>query len=180
MSRGSLLASLLVAGLAVPLLALAANSDADFRNCMRDVTNNREDRIVDRTRNYHNDRQSAFEQHRGRLSDAWGIDNDRDRDATIRQIDTDQRNILRDLDKNYRNDTRNYQNDFRNDQKRCRDELRDREKNRRNVKVGKQCRNSDECNTPYGACTTEFGDCRHPCGFNQDCQNFCTGSCVLR
>ena len=180
MFRRQLSTVALALALIIPAVVYAA-SDFDFRSCMQGVMNTRENRSVDVTNNYHDNWRRALEDKRGRLFDAWNIDNDRDRDNTLRAIDKDFRNILRDNDRNYKNEQRTIQNDFKNEERRCKDELKNRERDRKNVPIGKRCFNSDVCSPPTGICTTEFGDCRPACEpGSSPCIQVCAGSCVIR
>lgn len=181
MSHGFSIGTLIAVLVGLPLAVIAAtNSDTQYQECEWNATNVRESRTIDRTWNYHIDWMNLLHERRARLFDAWGIYDDRGRTSVIRDVERDISNRLRDLDRNYKNDIRSIQTDFRNDDRRCRDELRGREQGRRNVPVGRVCTISDECAHPFGACTTEFGDCRHFCGPNESCQQVCQGNCVLR
>ncbi|MSR87290.1 hypothetical protein EXS70_03915 [Candidatus Peribacteria bacterium] len=165
--------------LLVPLTASAArNTDGDFRFCMQQVMNNREQRLVDVTRNFHINWFNIIEERRQRLFDSWGIENDRDRQNVQRDIDKDMRNRLRDNDTNFRNDQKNITNDFRNDERSCRDQYNQR---LRDVPVGNICTSSSQCRPPLGYCTTETGECRSACERNSDlCIQVCAGRCRLR
>ena len=171
-----------ITAIAVPMIVLAAtNTDAQFRDCMRNVSQNWQNRLVDVV-NLLNDRkrQTALDRRANYMS-TWNIENDRDRSNAQKAIETDVRNRDRDADKLYRDDVRNAQNDFRNGEKDCRNAFTQREKDRRSVPVGRQCYNSDDCFPSTGICTTDFGDCRSACqrGSNP-CIQVCTGVCVIR
>lgn len=173
---------LLLAAALLPLAASAAtNSDAEFRQCMRDASRRREDRIVDAARAFHHDWQNLLHERRDRIHDAWDIVDDKGRRAVLRDIDRDIRNRLRDRDRGYRNDLKAFQRDFTADGRRCRDEWKARERDRENVPVGEQCFHSGDCAPPAGICSTDFGDCRPACRHGSSpCIQVCSGVCVIR
>lgn len=178
MSRRPLLSVLAWTLLLVPIAASARNSDSELRSCLRDAMNSREIGTVDNSRNHYNNRLNAMEDHRVRVFDAWGVENDRDRDNIIRSHDRDLQTILRDHDRNYQNVIRAIRDDFRNAERSCRDGYNNR---LRGVPTGAICFNSNDCNPPLGICSTETGECRKACepGSNP-CIQVCAGRCRLR
>jgi hypothetical protein len=169
---------LIAAALIAPFVAIAAsNSDGQFRDCERIATIDYQNRLVD-VQNLFNQRriQTAVDR-RAAMIDTWNIEDDRVRRNVQRDIDRDMRNRDRDADKLLRDDQRFAQTDFRNAEKFCKDQMRQREKDRRNVPVGRQCFDTNECSPPVGACTVEFGECRTVCD-GDACR--CAGTCVIR
>lgn len=178
MSRRPLLSVLAWTLLLVPIAAAARNSDPDLRFCIQQAMNAREVNIFDNSRNHYNNRLNAMEDHRIRVFDAWGIENDRDRDNLIRSHDRDLQNILRDHDRNYQSVLRAIKDDFRNAERSCRDGYNNRV---RNVPTGIICFNSSECSPPLGICSTETGECREACRpGSEPCEKICSGRCRLR
>lgn len=178
MTSRSSLSVLLLSLLLLPAGALARISDPDLRNCQRSAMNNREQRLIDTTRNYHINWHKLLQERRERFFDSWGIENDRDRQNIQRDIDKDVRNRLRENDNNFRNDQRNITNDFRNDDRSCQDQYKQRLKE---VPVGLICYSSNDCRPPLGYCTTDTGECRQSCRPGNDvCIQVCSGKCRLR
>ena len=161
-----------------PLAASARNSDSQLRDCERTAMNNREQATVDNTRNFYNNKLQAYDDHRQRVFDAWGTENDRDRGNQIRSFDRDLQNALRAQDHDYQNVIRSIQTDFRNADRSCQNDLNQR---LRDVPSGAACYVSDDCHPPLGMCTTETGDCRQVCRPGSDpCEMVCSGRCRLR
>jgi hypothetical protein len=167
----------LIGLLLVPIVAFAATSDDSYRDCMRNITSNREQRIVDVTGNYHHNWQNIIADRKIRVENAWNVANDNDRRSILRQVDKEITALLRENEKNYKNDIKIITTDARNDEKRCNDELRSRDQARRRVPVGRQCFGTDTCSAPEGICTVEYGDCRQVCT-SGNCR--CAGICVIR
>ncbi len=179
MSFRSTFSAFLLVLVLLPMPAMAArNSDAEFRFCMQLAMNNRENRILDITRNYHSGWQQALEDRRQRLFDAWGVENDKDRTNIIRDAEKNAKNILRDIEKNYRNELKNANTEFKNEEKRCKAEFNARIKE---VPVGLICFSTDQCRPPLGYCTVDTGECKQICepGSNP-CRQVCTGKCKVR
>ena len=124
---------LLLSGIAIvillPLAVLAKSFDLEYRICVRDAMNNRENRIIESTVNFHQNRSNAYGEHRTRLFDAWNIENDKDRDNTIRDIDKNLKNTLSSSEKEYKAVVRDLEKNFKNDEKNCRNAYNDRVKN---------------------------------------------------
>ena len=173
---------ILVSVLVIPVLAWAASgSDAEYRSCVRLHMNNRENRIIEATVLYHTNWQTAIQNRRSRLFDAWNVETDRDRDNIIREIERDATNNMRENDKFYRDVSRVIVNDYRNAERDCKNNLRDRQRERNKVPVGRRCFNSGECFAPLGACTTDLGDCRQTCQpGSSPCVQVCAGVCYLK
>jgi hypothetical protein len=168
---------MLLAIAAIPVIAFAATSDDYYRDCMRGIVDNSQERIIAITRNYHRNWDTIISDRKLRYIGAWNISNDNDRRNILRTADKEVNALLRDNDKTYKEELKAAQNDFRAEEKRCNDELKQRDKDRRNVNVGRRCYGTDECSPPAGICTVEFGDCRRECN-DGNCR--CSGICVLR
>lgn len=111
--------------------AYAANSDIEFRDCMRLATINRENAMFD-AYNFRNiDTLNAMNGHRERSVGAWDIEDDKIRAGAIRQVDKDFSTDLRNIDKGLRDALKNIKTNFRNDSKFCKDTLRDRQRTTR-------------------------------------------------
>lgn len=178
MLRRSLIVSMIAFTALLPIAVFARSFDLEYRVCVRDAMNRREVGIIENTVNHHENRIRAFREHRQRLFDAWDIENDKDRNNAIRNVDKDFRNIIKDLEKNYKNVVRDHENNFKNDEKGCKNAYNDRVKQ---VPVGAICFSSNECRPPLGYCTTDTGECRQTCERNsQPCIQVCSGRCRVR
>lgn len=111
-----------------PLAVLARNFDFEYRMCVRDAMNRRENSAIENTVNHHRNRLDAFFEHRSRLFMAWDIENDKDRNNAIRSADKDFRDTLRFHDKNYKAILRDLEKVFRFDEKNCRNDFKNRVK----------------------------------------------------
>lgn len=125
---GSVLLALL------PLTALAAtNSDVEFRDCMRTVTINYQNRLFDVQILFNNRRIEAAADRRVMNVDSWNIEDDRTRSSVQRDIERNIRDRDRDADTLLRNDIRGAKDDVRNAERVCKDQLRARQRNRTGI-----------------------------------------------
>lgn len=161
----------------IPTVVFAASSDDTFRECMRGIVGNREERLLNVTRNYHKSWDTIIADRKLRLVNAWEIANDADRRNIIRQADKEIVALLRQNDQTFKAEMKTIQTEYRAEEKRCNDELRSRDRDRRSVREGRQCFATDECSPPAGICTVEYGDCKTVCTGDM-CR--CAGICVLR
>lgn len=178
MARRSLIVSVVGFAALLPLAVLARNFDPEYRVCVRDAMNRRENGVIENSVNHHQNRLNAFLEHRTRLFEAGDIENDKDRNSAIRAADKDLKNILQSHEKNYKTILRDLDNIFRNDEKDCRNAYNDRVTQ---VPVGVICFASAECRPPIGYCTVDAGECRQSCrpGSNP-CEQMCSGRCKVR
>lgn len=169
--RNILVTGVLVS-LVTPFVVLAATSDNQYRLCLQEAMLSRENRFLDVQVEYNRQSMDILNERRTRLFDLWNVEDDRSRTSSIKDVERNYGVRIRDLQRWVRDETRRLETDYRNADKNCRGALQFRDKNRKYVPVNKECRVSDECYNPLGACTTEFGDCRNG--------NPCMGICVVR
>ena len=178
MMRRSLIASVIAVVVLLPVALFAKSFDLEYRICARDAMSNRENKIYENTVNHHQNRLNAFLEHRTRVFQAWSIENDKDRDNSIRSADKDLKDILSGHEKNYKALLRDFEKEFKNREKDCKNAYNDRVKQ---VPTGTICTSTAQCRPPIGYCTVDTGECRSSCkSGSQNCIQVCTGRCKVR
>ncbi len=181
--------------LPLPLLAATTvrpNGDAEYRTCMQDAVNTRDGVILPVLQSYHAEWQAAVEEHRQRVVDAWGNEDDRASRDAIRDADRAQRDRLQVAQRQSDAAQREANTAYRDAENSCRDALRARQddlrrrqrdlehslRERRDLGEGEQCLGSGQCGTGL-SCSTSRGDCDAVCD-GDACIQSCAGRCVAR